>query len=47
MAPADGSLMQTDDIYSVKLFGTSWLVHIEYAANELTALHFKSLISIF
>ncbi len=34
-----GSLMQTDDIHSIKLLGTSWLVHVAYAANELTALH--------
>ncbi len=36
MAHADGSLMQTDDIHSV---GTSWLVHVVYAANKLAALH--------
>ncbi len=32
--------MQIDDIiHSVKLLGTSWLVHVAYTANELTALH--------
>ncbi len=35
----DGSLTQIDDIHSVKLLGTSWLVHVIYTANELTALH--------
>ncbi len=34
-----GSLMQTDDIHSVKLLGTSWLVHVVYAANKLADLH--------
>ncbi len=34
MTQADGLLVQTDDIYSVKLLGTSWLVHlIEYIWN--------------
>ncbi len=36
---SDGSLTQTDDIHSVKLLGTSLLVHVAYAANELAALH--------
>ncbi len=39
MAQADGLLMQTDDIHSVKLPGTSWLVHVAYAANKLAALY--------
>ncbi len=40
MAQADGSFrLQIDDIHSVKLLGTSWLVHVAYAANKLTALH--------
>ncbi len=39
MAQADESLMQTDDIHSVKLAGTSWLVHVSYTANKLAALH--------
>ncbi len=39
MAQADGSLMQMNDIHSIKLLGTSWLVHVAYAADELTALH--------
>ncbi len=39
MAQADGSLTQTDDICSVKLPGTSLLVHVAYSANELAALH--------
>ncbi len=34
-----GSLIETHDIYSIKLLGTSLLVHVAYAANELTALH--------
>ncbi len=38
MAQADGLLMQTDDIYSVKLLSTS-LVHVAFTANERTALH--------
>ncbi len=39
MAQADGLIMQIDDIHSVKLLDTSWLVHVAYTANELTALH--------
>ncbi len=39
MVQADGSLMQIGDIHRVELLGTSWLVHVAYAANELTALH--------
>ncbi len=39
MAQADRLLMKTDDIHSIKLLGTSWLVHVAYAANELAALH--------
>ncbi len=39
MAQADGSLMQTDDIKSINLLATSWLVHVAYAANKLAALH--------
>ncbi len=38
MAQADGSWMEIDDIYSIKLLGTSWLVHVAYTANELAAL---------
>ncbi len=41
MVQADGLFMQTDDIHSVKLLGTSWLVHVAYAANKLTALHWN------
>jgi len=39
MVQADELLMQIDDIHSVKLPGTSGLVHIAYSANELDALH--------
>ncbi len=39
LAQTGGSLIQIDDIHSVKLLGTSWLVHVAYAVNELTALH--------
>ncbi len=39
MAQADGSLTQTDYINSVKLLGTSWLVHVAYAANKHAFLH--------
>ncbi len=39
MAQADGSLMRIDDIHSIKLLGTSWLVHVGYTANELTTSH--------
>ncbi len=39
LAQTDGSLTQTDDMHSVELLGTNWLVHVAYAANELTALH--------
>ncbi len=39
MAQADGLLTQIDDIHSFKLLGTSWLVHVAYTANELTAKH--------
>ncbi len=39
MAQADGLLMQTDDIHNVKLPGTSWLVHVAYAANKLAVLY--------
>ncbi len=37
---ADGSLIQNDYIHSTKLFGKSWLVHVE--ANEHAALHLNS-----
>ncbi len=37
MAQADGSLTENDDIHSVKLLGTSWLVQVAYTANELAA----------
>ncbi len=39
MAQADGPLTQNDDIHSVKLLGTNWLVHVAYTTNELAALH--------
>ncbi len=32
-------LKQTDDIDDIKLLGTSWLVHVAYAASKLSALH--------
>ncbi len=36
----DGAgLMQTNDIHSIILLGTSWLIHVAYAADELSALH--------
>ncbi len=36
----DGAgLMQTNDIDNIKLLGTSWLIHVAYAADELSALH--------
>ncbi len=41
MAQADGSITQIDDIHSVKLLGTNWLVHVAYTASELAALHFN------
>ncbi len=34
---ADGLLIQIDDIYSIKLLGTSWFVYVAHAANELYA----------
>ncbi len=39
MVQGDELLMQIDDIHSIKLPGTSGLVHIAYSANELDALH--------
>ncbi len=39
MVQADGSLTQIDSIHSVKLLGTSWLVHVTYGANECATLH--------
>ncbi len=42
MARADGLLTQIDDIHSVKLLGTRWLVHVAYTANELVALHLNN-----
>ncbi len=44
MAQADGSLTQIDDIHSVKLLGTSWLVHVVQWSYCFT---FKCLVSIF
>ncbi len=38
MAQDDGWLMQIDDIHNIKILGTSWLVHVTYTANQLTAL---------
>ncbi len=38
MAQDDGSLMEIDDIHSIKILGTSWLIHVTYTANQLTAL---------
>ncbi len=36
----DGAgLMQINDIHSIILLGTSWLIHVAYAADELSALH--------
>ncbi len=34
---SDVSLTQTDDIHSVKLLGTNWLVHVAY--TQLADLH--------
>ncbi len=34
------------NIHSIKWLGKSWLVHVANVANELTALHFKKLVSI-
>ncbi len=39
MVQADRPLMQIEDILTIKLLGTSWLGHVAYAANDLTALH--------
>ncbi len=39
MAQADGSLTEYNDIHSVKLLSTSWLVYVAYTANELAAEH--------
>ncbi len=41
MAQADGSLIQTDDIYRIKLLGSNCLVHVAYPTSELTALHWN------
>ncbi len=35
MAQDDGSLIQIDDIHNIKILGTSWLVHVDYPANQL------------
>ncbi len=35
----DGTGWWLTQIHCVKLLGTSWLVHVAYAANELTALY--------
>ncbi len=35
MAQADGLLVQSDDIHSIKLLGTSWLVHDVCGVNKL------------